>query len=117
MEHKSKENVEGQTKTSPGVRIFAPMNKTSGRWMWPSAGAALTAYAALRAARLSFTHDEALRYNIVPGDTHPAQTANHQYLNTRAMDFCSGLLGVSEGSLRAGSVFAFVLYLAAVFYG
>jgi hypothetical protein len=116
MEHKSKENVEVQTKTSPRVRIFAPMNKTSGRWMWPSAGAALTAYVALRAARLSFTHDEALSYNIVLGDTHRAQTANHHYLNTWAMDFCSGLFGVSEGSLRAGSVFAFVLYLAAVFY-
>ncbi|MCC6412610.1 MAG: glycosyltransferase family 39 protein [Saprospiraceae bacterium] len=74
------------------------------------AAVVMLVYVAYRAWNLSFTHDEALSYTIVLGDTVRGASANHHYLNTWSMAFFHRFLGNSELSLRMGSVLAFVVY-------
>lgn len=62
-----------------------------------------------KAIFLSFTHDEALSFQIITGNTQLLNSANHHLLNTWLMSFC-GLFSYHEWCLRLPSVFGFVLY-------
>lgn len=71
----------------------------------------LFVYIALRAARLSFTHDEALSFKLVEDGELLAYTANNHLLNTWLMALCSALFGKSELALRLPNLLACLLYL------
>src|SRR5436190_4783696 len=76
----------------------------------------LFTYVALRADRLSITHDEALSYQIIKGDEGLKGTANHHPLNTWLMSASFHLFGNSELALRLPNLLAFILYLVSCFY-
>ncbi|WP_317897462.1 hypothetical protein [Aurantibacillus circumpalustris] len=69
------------------------------------------AYIILRAFNLSFTHDEALSYNLVSDKDYFAYTANNHLLNTLLMAVCANIFGESELSLRLPNVLLFAVYL------
>jgi hypothetical protein len=71
-------------------------------------------YIAVRARNLSFTHDEALSYELINGDPSQLGTANNHWLNSAAMRLSQALFGESELALRLPNVAAFGLYGAAV---
>jgi hypothetical protein len=80
----------------------------------------LYAYVAVRAANLSFTHDEGFTYTRHVHDSFTAilhyrdLNANNHLLNTLAMKLSGGVLGSSELALRAPNVVAFAVYLVAM---
>ncbi len=76
----------------------------------------LFGYVVLRAGTLSFTHDEALSYRILLGDTMWAHTANNHWLNTFLMGIARRTLGEKELALRLPNVLAFGLYLFMLFH-
>ncbi|HTL82260.1 MAG TPA: hypothetical protein VL651_11170 [Bacteroidia bacterium] len=67
-------------------------------------------YVFIRATILSFTHDEALSYELINGNTQIADTANHHLLNTWLMSFFSKLFGNRELILRLPNLLAFIPY-------
>ena len=69
----------------------------------------LLTYVAYRAATLSFTHDEALSYQIIKGDEGLRSTANHHLLNTWLMQLFA-LISESEWCLRLPNVIGFVVF-------
>lgn len=71
--------------------------------------ALLLFYIGIRSASLSFTHDEALSYLIVKGETSIEGTANHHLLNTWLMAAFS-LISESEFCLRMPGMIGFILY-------
>lgn len=77
--------------------------------------AGLFVYAAVRAYNLSFTHDESLTFTIVKGSHLWINSANHHFLNTTFMSWCSGLFGDGEFSLRLPNLLAFGFYLSACY--
>jgi hypothetical protein len=62
-----------------------------------------------KAIFLSFTHDEALSFQIVLGNTQLLNSANHHLLNTWLMQFFA-LFSLSEWCLRLPAIIGFVLY-------
>ena len=68
-------------------------------------------YIALRACFVSFTHDEALSYNLVKGKEYLGYTANNHLLNTWLMALCIKLYGERELALRLPNVLLFLVYL------
>lgn len=69
----------------------------------------LLAYVVYRAATLSFTHDEALSYQIIKGDEGLRSTANHHLLNTWLMQLFA-LFSESEWCLRLPNIIGFVVF-------
>lgn len=69
----------------------------------------LIAYVAYRAAGLSFTHDEALSYQIIQGDEGLRSTANHHLLNTWLMQLFAQF-SEREWCLRLPNVIGFVVF-------
>jgi hypothetical protein len=75
---------------------------------------------AVRAATLSFTHDESFTYTRHVHDPlssivlYDEVTANNHLLNTLAMKLAEGTLGTSELALRASSVVAFAVYVVSI---
>ncbi len=72
---------------------------------------ALFAYTVLRAFYASFTHDEAISYNVVIAKNYFEYAANNHLLNTWLMAFCAGIFGESELSLRLPNILLFLFYL------
>lgn len=75
----------------------------------------LFVYLLIRALNLSFTHDEALSYEIITGNKLLVNTANNHFLNTWLMSTCSKLLGNLEWSLRLPNLLSFLLYAVYAF--
>lgn len=85
-------------------------------------GLSLLAVTMARAVKVGFTHDESFSFlNFVSGRSlrevlfHPFPSANDHYLNSLLMKLSSSLFGASEPALRAHSVLAYVVFLAAAF--
>ena len=78
------------------------------------------AYVAIRAATLSFTHDESFSYTRYVHDPlssvlfYEDVNPNNHLLNTLAMKLAESAFGASELALRVPSVAAFVVYLVAI---
>src|ERR1035437_6526820 len=72
-------------------------------------------YVVYRAYYLSFTHDEALSFEIILGNKAFSETANNHFLNTFLMSICYKFFGSSEFSLRLPNIFGFILYAFACF--
>ncbi len=64
-----------------------------------------------RAATLPFNHDESLSYAILTWGPGGRASANHYWLNTTMMHWCSLLFGDTELSLRAPNLLAHGVYL------
>jgi hypothetical protein len=64
-----------------------------------------------RAATLPFNHDESLSYAILTWAPEWRASANHHWLNTAMMHWCSVLFGDTELSLRAPNLLAHGVYL------
>jgi len=83
-----------------------------------AAAAGLFAYTAVRAWKLSFTHDESATYTRFVGQPlgallrYDEATANHHVVNTLAMKAADAAVGSSELALRAGPLAACAVYLA-----
>ena len=72
-------------------------------------------YVVYRAYYLSFTHDEALSFEIILGNKAFSETANNHFLNTFLMSICYKFFGSSEFSLRLPNILGFILYAFACF--
>jgi hypothetical protein len=81
---------------------------------------ALGAYVSIRAATLSFTHDESFSYTRFVHDPftsvvfYDELSANNHLLNTLAMKVADSTFGASELALRAPTVAAFAVYVVAL---
>ncbi len=81
------------------------------------AGMGILAYAMLRAANASFTHDESLTYLLYPhqslGDilAHKEAYTNNHLLNTLGMKISERLFGTSEFVLRLPNLLALLIYM------
>ncbi|MBD3334777.1 MAG: hypothetical protein GF355_04620, partial [Candidatus Eisenbacteria bacterium] len=67
-------------------------------------------YLCLRAALLSFTHDESLSYFIIAGRGSVWHSANNHLLNSLLMWIAKKLFGSGELSLRLPNLLAFPVY-------
>jgi hypothetical protein len=86
-------------------------NTNNSAWLAPYlAGALLLIYVAVRAALMSFTHDESLTYTILKGDETWVFTGNHHVLNSILAKGSALLFGYSELALRLPNVLAFAAY-------
>src|SRR5947209_5244894 len=72
-----------------------------------------------RAVTQSIVHDEALTWELYlagpVGDIFTVFDANHHFLNTLLMRASTGVLGLSEFSMRLPALCAAALYFAAVY--
>jgi hypothetical protein len=75
---------------------------------------ALWSYVLLRAILLSYTHDEAITFSIISGNTEWIKTANNHFLNTLFSGISALFLGNAEWALRLPNVLAFGIY---AYYG
>lgn len=71
-------------------------------------------YVIIRAARLSFTIDEAATYGFFHGDRRFVDSANNHWLNTIALSRSQHYFGQSEFALRLPNVAAFAIYTSAI---
>jgi hypothetical protein len=71
----------------------------------------LFASSVYRAATLPFNHDESLSYAILTWGPGWRASANHHWLNTTMMHWCSVVFGDTELSLRAPNLLAHGVYL------
>jgi hypothetical protein len=82
--------------------------------------AGLGAYVAVRAWRLSFTHDESLSFILYVRESFSSillsrgTDANNHPLNSAAMKLATDIFGPSEIALRAASVGAYAVYTASL---
>ncbi|MGO9021072.1 MAG: ArnT family glycosyltransferase [Syntrophobacteraceae bacterium] len=74
-------------------------------------GIALLCYTSMRAALLSFTHDEGVSYKFIHLASFSLKSANNHWVNTLLMAMCGTIFGESELSLRLPNVFAHVLFI------
>ncbi len=74
-------------------------------------GIALLCYTSMRAALLSFTHDEGVSYKWIHIPGFSLKTANNHWVNTFLMAMCGRIFGESELSLRLPNVLAHGLFI------
>lgn len=75
----------------------------------------LFSYIIVRAYATSFTHDEALTFQLINGVDRISLTANHHPLNTFLMRITNACFGSSELSLRLPNVLAFGLFFWSIY--
>jgi hypothetical protein len=98
-----------------GDRAAVPATPKAFVYLYATLAGCLFVYVLLRAARMSFTHDESLSYTIVTGNGLWALSANNHWANTISAFLSSRIFGYSELALRLPNVIAFIFYLTFVY--